>query len=146
MVFFWVRHFHPGGLSFPPQPRLTGLEWRAFFINNSKTIKGIRLIFSGLIDVHKVYLHCKEWLSSNCSFCVILNSTKVHHFCPGQRYRICRVTGCTEGNLWPWSSFYNIWKIEKKLGEMGGGGAMRPNRILKRGLNQWGRTKVDLML
>ena len=81
-LFFWVRHFHPGGSSFPP--RLTGLEWRVFFINNSKTIKGIRLIFSGLIEVHKVYLQCKAWLSSYCSFCVILNSTKVRHFSPGR--------------------------------------------------------------
>ena len=87
MAFFWVRHFHPGGSSFPPPPpRLTGLEWRAFFINNSKTIKGIRLIFSGLIEVQKVYLQCKAWLSSYCSFCVILNSTKVRHFRPGRRY------------------------------------------------------------
>ena len=72
------------GSSFPP--RLTGLEWRAFFINNSKTIKGIRLIFSGLIEVHKVYLQCKAWLSSYCSFCVILNSMKVRHFRPFRRY------------------------------------------------------------
>ena len=84
MAFFWVRHFHPGGSSFPP--RLTGLEWRAFFINNSKTMKGIRLIFSGLIEVHKVYLQCKAWLSSYCSFCVILNSTKVRHLRPGRRF------------------------------------------------------------
>ena len=67
-------------------PQQCRAEWQAFFINNSKTIKGIRLIFSGLIEVHKVYLQCKAWLSSYCSFCVILNLTKVRHFRPGRRY------------------------------------------------------------
>ena len=38
-----------------------------------------------------------------------------------------------------------IFERLKKIGG-NGGGAVRPNRILKRGLNQWGRTKVDLML
>ena len=35
-------------------------------------------------------------------------------------------------------------RLKKNVGEMGG--AVHPNRILKRGLNQWGCTKVDLIL
>ena len=89
----------PGGSSFTPW--LPGLEWREFFINNSKSIKGIRLIFSWLIEVHKVYLQCKEWLSSCCSFCVIMNSFKNRHSRPGRRY----------------SSQNTLWKIIKKCEE-----------------------------
>ena len=79
------------GSSFLPRrfvisPPVDRIGMTSVFINNSKTIKGIRLIFSGLIEVHKVYLQCKAWLSSYCSFCVILNSMKVRYFRPGRRY------------------------------------------------------------
>ena len=69
-----VRHSHPGWPD--SNDELFSLI----------TIKGLRLIFSWLIEVHKVYLQCKAWLSSYCSFCVIMNSLKVRHSRPGRRY------------------------------------------------------------
>ena len=79
------------------------------FYCNSKTIEGIRLLFSELIEVHKVYLQCKAWLSSYCSFCVILNSTKVRHFHPGRRYRRFNAI-VSQLRFWPfWVLFLKLW-------------------------------------